>query len=145
MRFVRYTYPTARAVYANSSSAWSGLDSEINRLFQSVASGLTSAEQFPVDVYSDKENVYVRAELPGVVREALNVEVVDDQLTISAVRKTTEPAESEAKPETFSRVVTIPEQVQADKVTAQYQDGVLTVTLPKVEAVKPRKVSVSVN
>lgn len=142
MRYVRYTYPVARTAYTAGRNVWEGLDQEVNRLFQTVAPSLASEHAFPVDIYTDKDNVFVRAELPGVDREALNVEITDDQLTIAGSRKNA--AEGEAATE-FSRTVTVPEAVQGDKVTAAYQDGVLTVTLPKVEAVKPRKVAVNVN
>jgi len=143
MRYVRYTYPVARTAYTAGRTVWDGLDHEVNRLFQTVATSLGSNSAFPVDVYNDKENVFVRAELPGVDREALNVEITDDQLTISASRK--DPANADSTAESLSRTITVPEPVQGEKVTAVYQDGVLTVTLPKVEAVKPRKVSVTVN
>jgi HSP20 family protein len=142
MRYVRYTYPVARTAYTAGRNLWDGLDQEVNRLFQTVATSLASEHAFPVDVYTDKDNVFVRAELPGVDREGLNVEITDDQLTISAARKTGGENENS---ENFSRTVTVPETVQGEKVTATYQDGVLTVTLPKTEAVKPRKVSVAVN
>jgi len=141
MRYVRYTYPVARTAYTAGRNIWEGLDQEVNRLFQTVGSGWASEHAFPVDVYTDKENVFVRAELPGVEREALNVEITDDQLTISVARKLGENETSE----NFSRTITVPEPVQGEKVTAAYVDGVLTVTLPKIEAVKPRKIAVNVN
>src|SRR3569833_4054433 len=142
MRYVRYSYPVARTAYTAGRNLWDGHDQEVNRLLQTVATSWASEHAFPVDVYTDKENVFVRAELAGVDREALNVELTDDQLTISAAYKS--GAENET-PETFSRTITVPEAVQGDKVTAAYHDGVLTVALPKIEAVKPRKVAVNVN
>ncbi len=142
MRYLHYTYPVARTAYTAGRNVWDGLDHEVNRLFQTVATSLASEDAFPVDVYADKENVFVRAELPGVNREGLNVEITDDQLTIAGSRKNPRDPENA---ETFSRTLTIPEAVQADKVAAAYQDGVLTVTLPKTEAVKPRKIAVNVN
>ena len=65
--------------------------------------------------------------------------MVDGYLTIGASRKSGE--------ETFnlSRSIAIPEAVQADKVSAAYEDGMLTVTLPKQEQVKPRKINITVN
>jgi len=81
--------------------------------------------------------------LPGVSRENISVETVDDTLTISASRKAKEGEATEAV--SLSRSVNIPESVQSDKVTASYENGVLTVTLPKKEEAKPRKVSVSVS
>lgn len=140
-RIIRYTYPRSANLFANRNP-WNGLETEVERLFESALADFAAparAPRFPVDLYEDKDNTYVRAELPGVSREAISIEMVDGYLNIAASRKQGE--------ETFSlnRSVSIPEAVQADKVTASYQDGVLTVTLPKQEQVKPRKINVSVN
>jgi len=147
MRLVRYTYPTTRTVlpFAGASSPWRGLEGEIDRLFESVLGDFTSpvADRFPVDLYEDKENLYVRAELPGVDRNDINVEVIEDYLTISATRKAQQDGKEQSF--SFSRSVAIPESVQSDRVSAQYADGVLTVTLPKKEEAKPRKIAVSVS
>lgn len=165
MRFVRYTYPTVRnqSSFFNTAarSAFGGLESEIDRLFSSAV-GEFSARQLPVDLYEDAANTYIRAELPGVDRNAITVEHSDGRLTISASRKaaavsataTATPPEGAAAPATaattkapeFTRAVSVPDHVvQADKITAAYENGVLTVTLPKREESKPRKVSVSIN
>lgn len=151
MRIVRYNYPSYRslapAVADLSRSPWTGLESEIDRLFETALSGfgdVSSGSQFPVDLYEDKDNTYVRAELPGVSRDEINVEMVEDYLTISGSHKT--PA-GEGKTEqslSFSRSVNIPEEVQADKVTAAYENGVLTVTLPKREEAKPKKINIAI-
>ncbi len=148
MRLVRYTYPSRSLASANTfaPTPWSGLESEINRLFQSTLSDFvapSTSDRFPVDLYEDKENTYVRAELPGVERNDINVEVVDDYLTVTAVRKVKEGEREESF--SFSRSIAIPESVQSDKVVARYENGVLTVTLPKKEEAKPRKIAVSVN
>jgi HSP20 family protein len=138
-RIIRYTYPRSASLLANRSP-WTALDSEIGRLFDSALSDLAApTPRFPVDLYEDKENTYVRAELPGVSRDAINVEVVDGYLTISASRQEKDETRS------FNRSVAIPESVQSDKVTAAYENGVLTVTLPKQEQAKPRKISIAVN
>ena len=156
MRIVRYSYPSYRspALGRFSQSPWSGLETEIDRLFETALSNFAdtgSSNRFPVDLFEDKDNVYVRAELPGVAREEVNVEVVDDYLTISATRKTTRKADDKSDGNgeaeqsfSFSRSVNIPEEVQADKVSAAYENGVVTVTLPKREEAKPRKISVAV-
>lgn len=150
MRIVRYTYPSRRSFAPAANvlprNPWSGLESEIDRLFESALADFTgapSADRFPVDLYEDKDNTYVRAELPGVTREAINVEMVEDYLTITAARKAKEGENEESF--SFSRSVTVPHAVQADKVTAAYENGVLTVTLPKQEEAKPRKISVAVS
>ncbi len=146
MRLVRYSYPTQRALSNYGyQSPWTGLEGEIDRLFESVLGDYRSPQtnRFPVDVFEDKENVYVRAELPGVDRADINVEMVEDYLTITAARKNSDNGNESSF--SFSRSVTVPESVQAEKVAAEYKDGVLTVTLPKKEEAKPRKIAVSVN
>lgn len=148
MRLVRYTYPFRSLSMAQNEarSPWSGLESEIDRLFQTALtdfSGTTSARHFPVDLYEDKNNTYVRAELPGVSRDDINVEMVEGYLNISANRKSTATEGGESS-FSFSRSVAVNEAVQADKVAAAYENGVLTVTLPKQEEAKPKKISVTV-
>jgi len=151
MRIVRYTYPSYRnqapALGGFARSPWSGLEAEIDRLFETTLgdfAGTTNNTRFPVDLYEDKANTYVRAELPGVNRDDINVEVVDGYLAITAARKT--PAEDGKAEESFSfsRSVSLNEEVQADKVSAAYENGVLTVTLPKREEAKPKKITVAV-
>ncbi len=148
MRIIQYHTPRTRSFYPASSlgrSPWSGLETEIDRLYNLALSGATkpaSAGRFNVDLYQDENNAYVRAELPGFKRDAINVEVVDGYLTIEATRESKEADHtSEAK---FRRSLALTDEVKADGVTAAYQDGVLTVTLPKKEEAKPRKVSVAV-
>ena len=166
MKLVRYTYPTYRSLapsFDGFRSPWSGLETEINRLFESAVSGFDAggnSGRFPVDLYEDKENTYVRAELPGVNRDDISVEMVDGYLTIAATRKTSphstrsgqahstrsgQAAEGQSEDSfSFSRSVAITDEVQADKVAATYENGVLTVTLPKREEVKPKKITVAV-
>lgn len=146
MRLIR-SYPTTRqpALGPVLRSPWAGLEDEIDQLFNTTLAQFAAAPsgaQFPVDLYEDKDNAYVRAELPGVKREDINVETVDGNLTISASRKQTVEGSEESF--SFSRSVSLPADVQADKVTAAYENGVLTVTLPKREELKPKKVTVSV-
>lgn len=148
MRLVRYTYPTTTrsvAPFSSFPSPWAGLEGEIDRLFGTALGthSSPSPDRFSVDLYEDKDNLFVRAELPGVDRGDINVEVIENYLNITGAHKTTD--EGNEQPFSFSRSVAIPESVQADKVAAHYQDGVLTVTLPKKEEAKPRKVAVSVN
>lgn len=143
-RLTRYQYPRTANLYPAfaARSQLAGLESEIDRLFSSALADFaapTVAPRFPVDLFEDKDNHYVRAELPGVSREAINVEMVDGYLTVSATRKEGEESFS------LTRSVAIPEAVQADKVAATYENGVLTVTLPKQEKAKPRKIAINVN
>jgi HSP20 family protein len=150
MRLVRYTYPNYRSLAPTlggfARSPWSGLETEIDRLFETALGDFvgTTDTRFPVDLYEDKDNTYVRAELPGVNRSDINVEMVEDYLTITATRKTPSAEGKGEESASFSRSISIPEAVQADKVSAAYENGVLTVTLPKREDAKPKKISVTV-
>jgi len=150
MRIVRYNYPSYRLAPALGSfarSPWSGLEEEIDRLFETALGGFAdgaSSTRFPVDLYEDKDNTYVRAELPGVTRDDINVEMVEGYLNITGSRKTPAADGKGEQSFSFSRSVSIPDEVQPDKVNASYENGVLTVTLPKREEAKPRKVTVAV-
>jgi len=151
MRIVRYTYPNVRnftpAFGSFQRSPWSGLETEIDRLFESAIGGVSApaANRFPIDLFEDKDNVYVRAELPGVSRADVGVEFTDGYLTINAARKTP-AAEGQAEQSiALTRSVHITEEVQADKISAALEHGVLTVTLSKREEAKPRKITVAVN
>jgi HSP20 family protein len=137
-RLTRYSYP---ATLFRARTPWSGLESEVDRLFETALADLATppAPRFPVDLYEDKDNVFVRAELPGVTREAVNLELVENYLTLTATRK---DGEQEF---TLTRSVSLPENVQADKVTAALEHGILMVTLPKQEQAKPRKIAINVN
>lgn len=148
MQLIRYSYPTATrfANAAYSRSPWTGLEQEIDRLFSAALSdfgGAAAGDRIPVDLYEDENNAYVRAELPGVKRDQIHVEVVDGYLNISAEREN--KAGDASTTTQFSRSVRLSEDVQTDKVSAAYDLGVLTVTLPKPEQTKPRKVTVQVN
>lgn len=148
MRIIRYNQPTTRSVPAFNRyaySPWAGLENEIDRLFNSALSDFAgpAATQFPVDLYEDKDNAYVRAELPGISREDIQVELVDGYLNLSATRKTKDTTGEQSYK--LERSISVPDTVQADKVAAAYENGVLTVTLPKREESKPRKVNVAIN
>ena len=160
MHIVRYTYPSYRSLATMpgrfSRSPWSGLETEIDRLFAASGgdfAGAAPVASFPVDLFEDATNTYVRAELPGVNREAIQVEMTDGSLTITAARKTpatpsTGPEQGEGQAEqstSFTRTLSIPGEISTDRVSAAYENGVLMVTLPKREEAKPRKIAVAVN
>ncbi|MEO6993507.1 MAG: Hsp20/alpha crystallin family protein [Lacunisphaera sp.] len=137
-RLISYAQPLAANV-ANYRARWSGLEQELSSLFGSAGSEYTRS--IPVSVNEDKDNLQVTAELPGVQRADVNVEIVDDVLSLKATRKVA-GAEGE-QTISFAREFDLPYPVQADKVSAELKDGVLRLTLPKVEAVKPRKIEIS--
>lgn len=122
------------------------LQDELDRLF-----GTQTVWAPALDVQESKDNYIFRAELPGLKREDIDVSLQDDTLVISGERKVEKVEEGvevhrqERYYGKFQRTLTLPEPVAADKVKADYKDGVLTVTLPKTEAAKPKKIDVSVN
>lgn len=125
---------------------------DIDRLFRGIAGGgfrEPRAGVFPlVNVTEDSDQYYVRAELPGVKAEELNISVTGDGLSISGERKIATEKEGakfhrkEREAGTFSRILTLPGAIDADKVEATCLDGILTITLPKSEAAKPKQISV---
>ncbi|MDR2673472.1 MAG: Hsp20/alpha crystallin family protein [Opitutaceae bacterium] len=146
MRLIHYTQPDIRGLAFGGRSPWAGLEGEIDRWFESVLGNvgdLRGDGNFPIDLYEDKENTYVRAHLPGIARSDINVEIVDGRLNISASRKTGD--ENDGESFSVSRAIDLPDSVEEGKVTATSENGVLTITLPKKEEAKPRKIAISVN
>ena len=135
----------------------SDLRDEIDRLFDSPLTELTRTSQLlsgwtpALDVYEEKDSFVVKSELPGMRKEDIEVSFHDGSLSISGERK------SESKHEDaevyraeryfgrFQRSVSLPATVNPDKVKAAYKDGVLTITLPKTEEAKPKRIDVSIN
>ena len=151
MNIVRYTYPSYRSLATLpgrfARSPWGGLESEIDRLFAASLPALAGAATetgFPVDLYEDQNHAFVRAELPGVNRDDIQVEMTDGTLTITAARKTPATDGQPERTSSFSRSLTIPAEISADQVSAAYENGILTVTLPKREEAKPKKITVAV-
>jgi HSP20 family protein len=136
--------PSFGSIDRNSAVRFEG---DLSRWFETALAGLAgpvSGNHFPIDVYEDKDNTYVRAELPGVNRDDIKVEIVAGFLTINASRKSL-PAEGDGEESfSFSRSVTVPENVAVEKVGAVYENGVLTVTLPKQEETRPKTITVAV-
>lgn len=123
------------------------LQDEIDQLFETPMQAWAPA----LDVHEDKNQYTVSLELPGLKREEINVHLENGALVISGERKEetvsegTEVHRRERYYGKFSRALTLPTAVAADKVKAAYKDGVLTVTLPKAEEAKPKHIDVSVN
>jgi HSP20 family protein len=99
-----------------------------------------------VDIETTDDGYVVRAEMPGVEKGGVEITVDNGEMTILGRRKPTEfTAElihREIQPHDFRRVYELDPSIDMTKVGAQIDDGILTVTLPKAETVKPRKISV---
>src|SRR5690349_22835864 len=139
MNLMRYHYPrTTSLVSANGRSPWHGLESEFDRFFESALGEFSapSHDRFPVDLYEDNDNSYVRAELPGLSREDIGLELVNGYLGISAEKKTTDDDGKVTETFSLNRSINVPYETQADKISASFEHGILTVTLPKREEAK---------
>lgn len=115
-----------------------GRESLLGRYFG--IDGESAWAQPPLNLYETDGARYVEVELPGVAREHIEVELENAVLTITAKR---ESGESEQKAvREYSRAVTVGEDIDAESITARLKDGILTVTLPRAEAHKPRQIEI---
>jgi len=121
---------------------------ELNRLFGGVRSAAGPAGP-ALNLWADEHNVYAEVDLPAFDPANLDVTVTEgNKLTIQGERPAPEVegavwVRQERPVGRFGRTVTLPVLVDADRVEAKYEDGVLKLTLPKSEAAKPRKITVS--
>ena len=102
-----------------------------------------------VDIFERGEDLVIRAELPGIDKDAINIRVEDNRLVLSGERK----SESEMTEEntyriereygTFLRTFNLPKTVDAGRIVASYKDGILEIVLPKAEEAKPKKIEIS--
>ncbi len=111
----------------------------------------TATRRYPrVNLSEDANNLYVEALAPGVNPKSLDLSVVRGRLTIKGEKPGLEQVTAEAYHRNeraagqFSRTIDLPVDVDAEKVRADYKNGVLLITLPKSEAAKPRQIQVSV-
>ncbi|MGC9964911.1 MAG: Hsp20/alpha crystallin family protein [Syntrophobacteraceae bacterium] len=124
---------------------------QMDRLLSVFSSGGPSAAAsgvFPPLVVTEAEDmIYVEAEIPGIKAEDLDISVVGRTLTLSGERKPEEAQDvnyhrRERKWGSFRKALTLPEDVNADAILAECKNGVLKITLPKAENVKPRKITI---
>jgi len=152
MRLIRWQRP--------ETAAWepfnhlTNLREEINRLFDlPYGDGTRESEFFgwapPMDLYEDKDSLVVKAELPGMKKEDIEISLHQGSLVISGERKVEtsdtngDASRSERFFGRFQRALELPKPVDANGVAASYKDGILTVTLPKTEESKPKQINVS--
>ena len=154
MSLIRYQSPELSTWPA--LDRWADLRDELNSLFDLPTTGTLArqAQLFSgwtpaLDLYQNNDNIIAIVELPGMRKEDIEISLQDGTLTISGERKE-EAGQTEGATRTerctgkFRRSITLPTQVDANKVSASYKDGILTVTLPKAEEAKPKKVEVTV-
>ncbi|MFQ6100639.1 MAG: Hsp20/alpha crystallin family protein [Anaerolineae bacterium] len=106
------------------------------------------AEALAVDMYETDDAIVVKSAIPGIKSEDLNISVTGDTLTIKGETKVEEEVKEknyirrERRYGSFCRSLPIPVSVVADKAEAEFENGVLTLTLPKAEEVKPKAIKV---
>ena len=135
------------------------LQTQLNRLFEPFARFATTADEDlvtgtwvpPVDVAETQERIVVRAEVPGIKQEDIQIEFENGLLTIRGERK----LDKESNPGTtwhrversygnFIRSFTLPRTVDPEKISATYRDGVLELDVPKKEEAKPKQIRIAV-
>lgn len=103
-----------------------------------------------VDVYQDKDNVIVEMDAPGIDADKVDISVENDVLTVSGSRedkrevKREDYYRKEIHSGSFSRSVILPMQVRGSEAEAEFKKGILKITMPKAEEVKPKKIAVKV-
>ena len=155
MSLIRYQTPSS--VMWPSLNRWASLRDDLDTLLElpfltssgrqtQLFSGWTPA----LDLYQNNDNVVAIVELPGMRKEEIEISLQDGMLTIAGERKAESGQENGAERTErftgkFRRSITLPTRVDANKVTASYKDGILTVTLPKAEEAKPKQIQVNVS
>ena len=133
-----------------------GLHNEMGRifgdLFASQDSEASAEETYwmpTVDISETQDNFEIRAELPGVTENDVNISVTDNRLTIKGEKHQEADGKNYHRVErrygSFQRSFTLPRNVNTSNIKAGYTDGVLTLTIPKAEEAKPTEIPIKVN
>lgn len=152
MSLIRYQTPDLSLW--RSFDRLANLRDEFNSLFDAPTwpnarqSQLFSGWTPAVDLYQSNDDVIAVIELPGMRKEDIEISLHDGMLSISGERKEESPqGEKDGRSERFvgkfRRSISLPTRVDANKVNATYKDGILTVTLPKAEEVKPKQIKIN--
>jgi len=148
MRRVWPSRPTFESPFADFDQ----LRHQLQRLVDAVgetALGNVGAGVFPpINITQDNDNIYVRAEVPGIDAKDLEICAQGRRLSISGKRAIANESDrasyhrKERREGEFNRTVTLPVEFEVTKVEARHKNGILTVTLPKAEVAKPRQIQV---
>lgn len=144
---VRRLWPSERS-FRNAFDQLEDLRHDMRRLFGAMEgmSGDVSGVFPAMNITQDDSKYYVRAELPGLEAKDIELSAVRNRLAISGKREITAEEGSYHRRErtggAFSRTVTLPTEVNGERVEAKYENGILTVVLPKAEDAKPRQIAV---
>ena len=133
------------------------IQDRMNRLFEQTLSrsrgeeGAAAATWTPaVDIYETLDTIVIKADLPGVVREDIEIQIDDNTLTLKGERRFSKDVQEESYLRiertygSFHRCFTLPATIHQEKIRAVCRDGVLELTLPKAEGSKPRRIAIEV-
>ena len=149
---LRRVWPS-RPAFENPFAEFDQLRREMLRVFDAVtgdgAREISAGVFPPINITQDDSNFYVRAEVPGIKAKDLSISAMRNRVSISGKREIPQDSErvsyhrKERAEGAFSRTLTLPGEVAADRVEARYSDGILALTLPKAEEAKPRQIAVA--
>ena len=150
--FYRRLFNVPKGGFTSAFHELDRMKRQMDNLFDAL-SGRSSARPtagvFPLtNVTEDKDNYYLRAELPGIKADDLDIQVTKNGISITGERKKEEDGDNvkyhrrERETGKFSRLINLQGEIDADKVEAGLVNGILTITIPKAEAAKPRQITV---
>ena len=135
-------------------SVWREMDRlqrEMNRIMERPGDGLRG-EFPPLNIWANEENAMITAEVPGINIDELDISVVGDSLTLSGSRALEADGDEEHTYHrrerwqgNFSRTIQLPFRINVENVDATFENGILRVVLPRAEADKPQRISISAN
>ena len=144
-----------RRILGTPTFRWPSPFEEIDRIRQRVNELSRASYERPyagvfplINLTENKDNYYIRAELPGVQADALDIQATGNSIAISGERKiadrtgTARYHRREREAGKFSRMLDLPGEINADKVMASLADGILSVVIPKAEKAKPKQIAV---
>jgi len=150
IRLKQPAYPGFCIAGGSSGKNVNVFENEMNRLFHKFfGNDLTTAHSNvfpPVNIYQDKANIYLTAELPGMETSEVTIDIEQDSIQIRGERKIENEGENlcyhrrEREGGTFSRKLTFRSKIDTNKVSAGLKDGILKVTMPKAQERQPKKI-----
>lgn len=146
-----YNYPGMRA--GNVFEELDRMRRQLAQAFEgdlSTQRGLLGSGVFPqINLTEDAERFYIRAELPGVKSDEIQMQATGKNLSISGERKIAPEQDGvryhrrEREAGNFSRIIAMPTDIDPDRIEARMENGILTIRVPKAEAVKPRQITIN--
>jgi HSP20 family protein len=143
-----YEWPTESNPFSELNRMRSEMESLFGRLAESLPTGFGPGVFPLINVTEDNDCLYVRAELPGIKANEIEISATGNSLSIGGERKVAPENEGasyhrrERESGIFRRTISLPSDIDSNRVEANYNNGILTVTLPKAEISKPKQITV---